>query len=55
MLLEPLFLDAYWQRHLIYLFQDKINEALDDLNYIHKYNKNNTGGLSAETVILPAF
>ncbi|XP_031524034.1 tetratricopeptide repeat protein 6 isoform X4 [Papio anubis] len=42
MLLEPLFLNAYWQRHLIYLFQDKINEALDDLNYIHKYNKNNT-------------
>nr|XP_035116265.1 tetratricopeptide repeat protein 6 isoform X3 [Callithrix jacchus] len=42
MLLEPLFLSAYWHRHLIYLFQDKINEALDDLNYIHKYNKNNT-------------
>ncbi|XP_032098398.1 tetratricopeptide repeat protein 6 [Sapajus apella] len=42
MLLEPLFLNAYWHRHLIYLFQDKINEALDDLNYIHKYNKNNT-------------
>ncbi|XP_064221796.1 tetratricopeptide repeat protein 6 [Aotus nancymaae] len=42
MLLEPFFLNAYWHRHLIYLFQDKINEALDDLNYIHKYNKNNT-------------
>ncbi|XP_054431974.1 tetratricopeptide repeat protein 6 [Pteronotus mesoamericanus] len=40
-LLEPLFLNAYWHRHLIYLFQDKINEALDDLNYINKYNKNN--------------
>ncbi|XP_045424232.1 tetratricopeptide repeat protein 6 isoform X2 [Lemur catta] len=39
--LEPLFLNAYWHRHLIYLFQDKINEALDDLNYINKYNKNN--------------
>ncbi|XP_023377408.1 tetratricopeptide repeat protein 6 [Pteropus vampyrus] len=40
-LLEPLFLNAYWHRHLIYLFQDKISEALDDLNYINKYNKNN--------------
>ncbi|KAM5336951.1 tetratricopeptide repeat protein 6 [Glossophaga mutica] len=40
-LLEPLFLNAFWHRHLIYLFQDKINEALDDLNYINKYNKNN--------------
>ncbi|XP_036912311.1 tetratricopeptide repeat protein 6 isoform X2 [Sturnira hondurensis] len=40
-LLEPLFLNAFWHRHLIYLFQDKINEALDDLNYITKYNKNN--------------
>ncbi|XP_045704501.1 tetratricopeptide repeat protein 6 [Phyllostomus hastatus] len=39
-LLEPLFLNAFWHRHLIYLFQDKINEALDDLNYINKYNKN---------------
>ncbi|XP_035584032.1 tetratricopeptide repeat protein 6 isoform X3 [Zalophus californianus] len=39
--LEPLFLNAYWHRHFIYLFQDKINEALDDLNYINKHNKNN--------------
>ncbi|XP_012411057.2 tetratricopeptide repeat protein 6 [Trichechus manatus latirostris] len=39
--LEPLFLNAYWHRHFIYLFQDKINEALDDLNFINKYNKNN--------------
>nr|KAF6394144.1 tetratricopeptide repeat domain 6 [Pipistrellus kuhlii] len=39
--LEPLLLNAYWHRHLIYLFQDKFNEALDDLNYITKCNKNN--------------
>nr|XP_048271664.1 tetratricopeptide repeat protein 6 isoform X1 [Myodes glareolus]XP_048271666.1 tetratricopeptide repeat protein 6 isoform X1 [Myodes glareolus] len=38
--LEPLFLNAYWHRHFIYLFQDKINDALDDLNFINKYNKN---------------
>ncbi|XP_057344474.1 tetratricopeptide repeat protein 6 [Manis pentadactyla] len=39
--LEPFFLNVYWHRHLIYLFQDKIKEALEDLNYINKYNKNN--------------
>uniref|UniRef100_A0A8C6W6P1 Tetratricopeptide repeat domain 6 n=1 Tax=Nannospalax galili TaxID=1026970 RepID=A0A8C6W6P1_NANGA len=39
--MEPLFLNAYWHRHFIYLFQDRINDALDDLNYINKYNKNN--------------
>ncbi|XP_051002460.1 tetratricopeptide repeat protein 6 [Acomys russatus] len=38
--MEPLFLNAYWHRHFIYLFQDKINDALDDLNFINKYNKN---------------
>ncbi|XP_075803800.1 tetratricopeptide repeat protein 6 isoform X1 [Microtus pennsylvanicus] len=38
--LEPLFLNAYWHRHFIYLFQDKINDALDDLNFIHRYKKN---------------
>ncbi|KYO37236.1 tetratricopeptide repeat protein 6 isoform B [Alligator mississippiensis] len=38
--LEPLLLNAYWHRHLIYLFQAKIPAALDDLNYIIKWNKN---------------
>lgn len=47
---EPLFLNAYWHRHFIYLFQDKINDALDDLNFITKYNKNHAGGLHMETV-----
>ncbi|XP_074146808.1 tetratricopeptide repeat protein 6 [Sminthopsis crassicaudata] len=39
--LEPLLLNAYWHRHFIYLFQDRTADALDDLNYITKYNKNN--------------
>ncbi|XP_031449081.1 tetratricopeptide repeat protein 6 [Phasianus colchicus] len=38
--LEPLLLDAYWHRHLIYLFQDKFSAALNDLNFITKWNKN---------------
>uniref|UniRef100_A0A7N4UX02 Tetratricopeptide repeat domain 6 n=1 Tax=Sarcophilus harrisii TaxID=9305 RepID=A0A7N4UX02_SARHA len=39
--LEPLLLNAYWHRHFIYLFLDRTADALDDLNYITKYNKNN--------------
>ncbi|XP_078263288.1 uncharacterized protein ttc6 isoform X2 [Rhinoraja longicauda] len=38
--LEPLLLNAYWHRHLIYLLQMKTAEALDDLNFILKHNKN---------------
>nr|XP_009669207.1 PREDICTED: tetratricopeptide repeat protein 6 [Struthio camelus australis] len=38
--LEPLLLDAYWHRHLIYLFQDRMSAALDDLNFISKWSKN---------------
>ncbi|XP_028935362.1 tetratricopeptide repeat protein 6 isoform X2 [Ornithorhynchus anatinus] len=41
--LEPLLLNAYWHRHFIYLFQEKDLEALNDLNYILKWNKNNAG------------
>ncbi|KAM5129116.1 tetratricopeptide repeat protein 6 [Mantella aurantiaca] len=36
---EPQLLDAYWQRHLIFLLQGKTNQALDDLNFIIKYKK----------------
>ncbi|XP_078515478.1 tetratricopeptide repeat protein 6 isoform X2 [Lissotriton helveticus] len=38
--MEPLLLDAYWQRHLIYRLQEQNANALDDLNFILKYNKN---------------
>ncbi|OPJ83192.1 tetratricopeptide repeat protein 6 isoform C [Patagioenas fasciata monilis] len=37
--LEPLLLDAYWHRHLIYLFQDRFSAALNDLNFITKWSK----------------
>ncbi|XP_074853635.1 tetratricopeptide repeat protein 6 [Carettochelys insculpta] len=39
--LEPLLLNAYWHRHLIFLIQEKNQAALDDLNFIIKWNKNN--------------
>ncbi|XP_069772876.1 uncharacterized protein ttc6 isoform X2 [Narcine bancroftii] len=35
--LEPLLLNAYWHRHLIYLQQMKTADALDDLNFILKH------------------
>ncbi|XP_062432174.1 tetratricopeptide repeat protein 6 [Rhea pennata] len=38
--LEPLLLNAYWHRHLIYLFQERISAALDDLNFISNWSKN---------------
>ncbi|XP_030069551.1 tetratricopeptide repeat protein 6 [Microcaecilia unicolor] len=37
---EPMLLDAYWHRHLIFLLQGLTEDALDDLNFITKYNKN---------------
>ncbi|XP_042308112.1 tetratricopeptide repeat protein 6 [Sceloporus undulatus] len=39
--LEPTLADAYWHRHLLFLYQNKIIPALEDLNFIIKYNKNN--------------
>ncbi|XP_054988059.1 tetratricopeptide repeat protein 6 [Sorex araneus] len=53
-LLEPLFLNAYWHRHFIYLFQDKYNDALDDLNYIIKHNKNNAEAYLSKAEIYKA-
>ncbi|XP_046576439.1 LOW QUALITY PROTEIN: uncharacterized protein LOC124284394 [Haliotis rubra] len=41
--LEPLLLDAYWHRHLLYILQDKKQAALDDLNFIMKKNKRHAG------------
>ncbi|XP_029454762.1 tetratricopeptide repeat protein 6 [Rhinatrema bivittatum] len=39
-LLEPMLLDAYWHRHLIFLLQNQSEDALNDLNFIIKYNRN---------------
>ncbi|KAK7097844.1 uncharacterized protein [Littorina saxatilis] len=41
--MEPMLLDAYWHRHLLYVLQDKKQQALDDLNYIMKHNKTHAG------------
>lgn len=41
--IEPNFVDARWQRHLVYLVQDRKLEALDELNYILKINRNHAG------------
>ncbi len=41
--MEERYVDAYWQRHLIYLLQDYKDEALDDLNIILKINRTHSG------------
>lgn len=41
--IEPNFVDAHWQRHLVYLVQDRKAEALDELNLILKLNRNHSG------------
>ncbi|XP_053235987.1 tetratricopeptide repeat protein 6 isoform X1 [Podarcis raffonei] len=39
--LEPMLVNAYWHRHLIFIYQNKMLPALEDLNFIIKCNKNN--------------
>jgi len=41
--LEQNFVDAFWQRHLIYLTQDKKNEAIQDLTILLKINRTHAG------------
>lgn len=41
--MEPNFVDAYWQRHLIHFVQNRKDEALDDLNVILKINRAHSG------------
>ena len=41
--MEPLLLDAYWHRHLLFILQGKQQAAMDDLNFIIKKNKTHTG------------
>uniref|UniRef100_UPI00398E5DDC uncharacterized protein ttc6 isoform X3 n=1 Tax=Pristiophorus japonicus TaxID=55135 RepID=UPI00398E5DDC len=38
--LEPMLLNAYWHRHFIYLLQLKTSDALDDINFVLRHNKN---------------
>ncbi|XP_013909456.1 PREDICTED: tetratricopeptide repeat protein 6 [Thamnophis sirtalis] len=40
--LEPFLANAYWHRHLIFVYQNKIIPALEDLNFIIKCNVNYT-------------
>lgn len=37
------FVDARWQRHLVYLVQDRKADALEELNTILKINRNHAG------------
>ncbi|CAF3176026.1 unnamed protein product [Rotaria sp. Silwood2] len=41
--IEPSFMDAYWQRALIYIIFEHYDEALDSLNMCIKFNKTHAG------------
>lgn len=41
--MEPNFVDAYWQRHLVYIIQDRKTDALEDLNKILTLNRTHSG------------
>ncbi|XP_038063059.1 uncharacterized protein LOC119733763 isoform X2 [Patiria miniata] len=50
-LLEPLLLDAYWHRHLLFLLRRKQTKALEDLNTILKINKEHVGAYRSRAEI----
>ncbi|XP_074650504.1 uncharacterized protein LOC141905524 isoform X2 [Tubulanus polymorphus] len=49
--LEPMLLDAYWHRHLLFLLYDKITPALEDLNFLIKQNKSHAGAYRSRAEI----
>ncbi|XP_043930180.1 tetratricopeptide repeat protein 6 [Protopterus annectens] len=49
--MEPMLLDSYWHRHLLYLLQSKDTYALDDLNFIIKHNKHHADAYQSKAEI----
>ncbi|XP_072039506.1 uncharacterized protein [Amphiura filiformis] len=49
--MEPMLLDAYWHRHLLYLLRNKPANALQDLNAILKINKEHVGAYRSRAEI----
>ncbi|XP_061164225.1 uncharacterized protein LOC133173256 [Saccostrea echinata] len=50
--MEPLLLDAYWHRHLLYLLRDQKQQAKADLTFILKYNTRHGGAYRSMAEIL---
>ncbi|XP_052720831.1 uncharacterized protein LOC128192291 isoform X6 [Crassostrea angulata] len=50
--MEPLLLDAYWHRHLLYLLKDQKQQAKADLTFILKYNNKHGGAYRSMAEIL---
>ncbi|XP_078324094.1 uncharacterized protein LOC111124594 isoform X6 [Crassostrea virginica] len=50
--MEPLLLDAYWHRHLLYLLRDQKQQAKADLTFILKYNNKHGGAYRSMAEIL---
>ncbi|XP_056011741.1 uncharacterized protein LOC125682590 isoform X3 [Ostrea edulis] len=50
--MEPLLLDAYWHRHLLYLLRDEKQQAKLDLTFILKHNTRHGGAYRSMAEIL---
>ncbi|XP_067848274.1 uncharacterized protein ttc6 [Heptranchias perlo] len=49
--LEPSLVNAYWHRHFIYLLQMRTSDALDDLNFVLRHNKNHADAYTSKADI----
>nr|XP_033809328.1 tetratricopeptide repeat protein 6 isoform X2 [Geotrypetes seraphini] len=53
--LEPMLLDAYWHRHLIFVLHGQTADALADLNFITNYNTNHADAYKSKAEIYKGY
>ncbi|CAH1776552.1 unnamed protein product [Owenia fusiformis] len=49
--MEPLLIDAYWHRHMLYILQNNDDKALEDLQMILKHHKTHSGAYRSRAEI----
>jgi len=47
---EPLYVDAYWQRHLVYVLLNRHQQAVDDLNSLLRLKRDHVPALKSRLV-----
>jgi len=47
---EPLYVDAYWQRHLVYILLNHHQQAVDDLNSLLWLKRDHVAALKSRLV-----
>jgi len=47
---EPLYVDAYWQRHLVSVLLSRHRRAIDDLNLLLQLKKDHVPALKSRSV-----